>query len=311
MNNKVYINGRFVSADDARVSVFDAAVQHAVGLFETMQAFDGRVFQLDRHIQRLIDSAEQTALTRHLQYDGLCDLVRQTLAENQRTEARVRLTITGGDLSLLAAARSSGAPGKAQPTVICSLTDPTEYPPTFFDEGVTLVIADAKANPFDPLAGHKTLNYWARLTSLADAAARQAGEALWFSVTNHLVGGAVSNVFLVKDEQLWTPIARGEEVEGALPSPVLPGTTRAAIIELAEAADLPVVRKMLSINDLLEADEMFLTNSSWQVLPAVRLEKETIGDGKVGPTTQRLREALLARIQHDCAGDPTSDEKPD
>lgn len=301
MSDKVYINGRFVAAGQARLSVHDAAVGHAVGLFETMQAFDGRVFQLGRHIERLIDSAEQTALTRHLQYDPLCDLVRQTLTENQRTEARVRLTITGGDLSLLAAVRSPQRNRKHQPTIICSVTDPTEYPPAFFEEGVMLVIADAKANPFDPLAGHKTLNYWARLTSLADAAARQAGEALWFSVTNHLVGGAVSNVFLVKDQQLFTPFARGEEAEGALPSPVLPGTTRAAVIDLADAADLPVVRKMLSINDVLEADEMFLTNSSWQVLPAVRLEKENIGDGKVGPMTRRLREALLEQIRRDCS----------
>jgi branched-chain amino acid aminotransferase len=154
-------------------------------------------------------------------------------------------------------------------------------------------------NPFDPMAGHKTLNYWSRLRVLAEAAQRGAGEALWFSVSNHLAGGSVSNVILVKDGQLLTPLARGEEPDASLPSPILPGITRAAIIELAEAADIPVHRKMLSITDVLEADEAMLTNSSWQILPVVQVEKEKIGSGKPGPITLDLRSKLLELIEEE------------
>ena len=296
---KAYVNGKLVELDAAVLSAHDAAVQHGVGLFETMQAFNGVVFALDAHIERLVQSAQQTGLTDQLHPKPLAELVNHTVEANGLVEARVRLTVTGGDLSLLGQARAGGGSSKHTPSIVCVVSEPTQYPPAFFEAGVRVVIADPKANPFDPLAGHKTLNYWMRLRTLADAAARQAGEALWFGVTNHLAGGAVSNAFVVKDQQLLTPIARGEEPEAGLPAPVLPGITRAAVIECADAADIPVHRRMLTISDVLEADELFLTNSSWQVLPVVKVEKEAIGEGEVGPVTQRLREALLATIERE------------
>ena len=158
--------------------------------------------------------------------------------------------------------------------MVVTAAPPTQYDAGFFEQGITALIARPGANPFDPAAGHKTLAYWSRLRTLRQAAAAGAGEAIWLNVTNHLASGAVSNLFIVKDETLLTPYARGEEVPEALPAPVLPGITRAAVIELAHTLDLPVQRRMLSVNDLLEADEVFLTNSSWLVLPVSRVEKK-------------------------------------
>ena len=293
---KSFVNGQMMPLEDAVLSIHDAGLQHGVGLFETLQAFNGKVFRLVPHIERLIESARQTGLSNALRLEPLCDLVETTLGENRLTEARIRLTITGGDLSLLAAARSGGTQPGQQPSVLCVTNRPTEYPASFFEQGVMVVIADAKANPLDPLAGHKTLNYWSRLKALARAATQQAGEALWFAVTNHLCGGSVSNAFIVKDGKLLTPIGRDEETPGALPSPVLPGITRAAVIEIAEGLSIDIEKKMLTINDVLEANEIFLTNSSWQVLPVVSVEDRTIGSGKPGEMTTKLRSALLDLI---------------
>lgn len=294
---KAFINGALVPLDQATVSAHDAAVQHGVGLFETMQAFNGRGFRLDAHVNRLIDSADELGLSRSLRVGPLCETVEHTLSANGMTEARVRLTVTGGDLSLLAAAKAGERSPRHTPSILCVASEPTRYPPGFFEDGVTVTIADPKANPFDPTAGHKTLNYWTRLRALADAAAAGAGEAMWFTVTNHLAGGSVSNALLVKDGAVLTPIARGEEGSSTLPSPVLPGITRAAVIEIAESRDLPVHKQMLSIDDLLNADEVMLTNSSWQVLPVTAVENERIGGGEVGPVTKQLRQALLERIE--------------
>ncbi len=296
---KAYVNGKFVELEDATLGIHDAGLQHAVGLFETMQAFNGRVFRLEAHVDRLIRSAKELGLTASLRADPLCELVEATLRENEMTEARLRLTVTGGDLSLLAAAaaaRDGDRPGPHTPTVLCVATEPTEYPAAFFARGVTVAIADSRANPFDVHAGHKTLNYWPRLRALADASVAGAGEALWLSVTNHLAAGSVSNVLLVKDGAILTPFAHGEEETGALPAPVLPGVTRAAVIELAEDMDIPVHRRMLNIEDVLNADEMMLTNSSWQVLPVTAVEKSKLANGKPGELTLKLREALLERI---------------
>ena len=156
-------------------------------------------------------------------------------------------------------------------------SEPTRFADGYFEKGITVVVHGPGANPFDETAGRKTLNYWERLRSLRRAATVGAGEAIWLNITNHLASGAVSNVLLVKDGQLLTPFARGEEVKGALAAPVLPGITRAAVIECAEKRGIDVVRRMLTVDDLLEADEVLLTNSGWGVLPVTKIEKHVGG----------------------------------
>ena len=305
---KVYLDGKFVNEGEAALSAFDAGVQHAVGLFETMRAYNGRIFRLDEHINRLIRSARELGLSGRLHAGPLREAVDRTLRANDLLEARLRLTLTGGNLSMLAARpgaedneeAGAGPPPEHRPTGLIAASTPTVYPESFFTDGVGVVAADAKANPFDPMAGHKTVNYWSRLQALAAAARAGAGESLWFTVTNHLASGAVSNAFLVKDGELLTPIARGEEPAGGLAAPVLPGVTRAAVIEATDRLGLPVRRKMLTIHDLLDADEVFLTNTSWLLLPVVRMEKETIGDGKVGPTSRKLYDELARTIHAEC-----------
>lgn len=195
------------------------------------------------------------------------------------------------------------------PTVLIVAQPATRYPDAMFDRGVMVSLADARANPLNPFEGHKCLNYWWRLRELQLASAKGAAEAIVMQVSNHLAGGCVSNIFLVKDGELLTPIARGEEggvipgesdfdgpaapkPKGALPSPVLPGIMRGAVIDLAEMRSIPVTRRMLSIDDLLGADEVFLTNSSWGVLPVVAVEAHLVGSGKPGEITTALRQAV-------------------
>jgi len=286
---QVWINGEFVNRDDARISIFDASVQHAIGVFETMQAREGRVYRLEQHLERLANSCSVLLLTERLRTEALADAVRLVVERNGMTDARVRLTLTGGDLNAL---QSSGA-SSGDPTIIIVAQPPAPYPEAMFDNGVSVTLADGRLNPFDPMAGHKTLNYWPRIQALQIAASRSAGEALWFTVSNYLASGCVSNVFIVKDGVLHTPIARDEEEQGALPAPVLPGITRQAIMDLADAKGIGTSRRMIDIDDTLDADEVFLTNSSWGVLPVVGLEREAIADGHVGPVTRALRQAWL------------------
>ena len=292
---QVWLNGQFVPRDSATISVFDAGLQHGVGLFETMLARNGAIFRGESHMHRLADSARELLLSERLRIDPLIDAAELTVKRNNLTDARVRLTVTGGNLNLL----QSEAKSQVDPTILIVAQPPTVYPPAFFEKGVMVVIADGRDNPLHPMAGHKTLNYWPRIQALQLAAAKRAGEAIWLSVTNHLSAGSVSNIFLVKDGRLLTPIARGEEEQGGLPSPVLPGITRRTIIELAEESDITSEKRMLDINDLLGADEVFLTNSSWGVLPVVAVEREQIGEAQVGEITMQLRRAWLDVVEQD------------
>ncbi len=297
---QVYLNGEMVDHGDAHIGVEDAGLQHAVGLFETMGVYHGRVFRLQAHLDRLRGSAQALGLAGGAaSLGGLGEAVEETVRRNQLDRARLRLTVTAGQASLL---RDSSVQQPAGPTLLIVPSEPTVYDLAYFEEGIMAVVAPGMANPFDPLAGHKALSYWGRLRTLRQAAAIGAGEAIWLTPTNHLASGAVSNLFLVKGDQLLTPIARGEEAQGALPAPVLPGVTRAAVIELAESIGLSVVRRMLDINDLLDADEAFLTNAGWLVLPVTRVEKKTLGGGRVGAVTLKLRQALLDLIEQETQG---------
>ncbi len=294
----IFLNGQILPPDQARIAADDAGFQHAVGLFETMHAQNGQVFRLQQHLERLCISARSLGLTRDLNATALAEAVRLTIEHNQIDRARIRLTITPGSLSLLA---TSGKPDDAPGTVLIQPTEATVYDPRYFEEGITVLVAQPGANPFDALAGHKTLAYWARLRTLRQAATAGAGEAIWLNVSNHLASGCISNIFLVKDGQLLTPIARDEEVENSLPAPVLPGITRAAVIEIAEGLGVTIKKQMLGIDDLLDADEVFLTNSSWQVLPVTKVEKSVVGAGVAGELTKRLRGELLELIEKECA----------
>lgn len=311
----VFLDGKFIARDDARVSAFDAGFQHGVGLFETLLAVRDargvRVLHLQEHVERLRVSAAALGLSESLRAGALEEAVRRA-ADHGATDypaakrLRLRLTITGGDLNML----SGGGPSAHTPTLLIVAQPATEYPPEMFALGTLATLADFRPSPLDPMQGHKTLNYWGRLRELQQAAGKGAGEALVFSVTNHLVGGCVSNVFVVRGDTLFTPIARGEEEEVAsgdnasdfdaspgppagpvLPSPVLPGIVRRWVLDWAIGAGLTTRRRMLALDDLLAADEVFLTNSSWGVLPVVRLEAETVGPGRPGPIATGLTKA--------------------
>ncbi|MGD9693067.1 MAG: aminotransferase class IV [Phycisphaerales bacterium] len=302
----IWLNGEFVEAERAEVSALDAGLQHGVGLFETMLGVGGKVFRLHKHLERLQVSARVLGLSESARINPLAEAVRRVVERAGLERARVRLTMTGGDLRMLGPAGS----GATTPTVVITAQPVTERPREMFERGALVMVGSGRVNPLDPTAGHKTLNYWMRLRELREAARAGASEALMLQVTNHVAGGAVSNVFVVKDGVALTPIARGEEQEVAgeaqgggagevsgrqsvrtLASPVLPGVTRAFVREALEARGVRVERRMLSVADVLDADEVFLTNSQWGALPVSRVEGKTIGAGSVGEMTRAVVEA--------------------
>jgi branched-subunit amino acid aminotransferase/4-amino-4-deoxychorismate lyase len=286
MTDLVYLNGQFLPATEARIGIYDGGFLHGAGLFETMRADYGKVFRFDQHLDRMLGSAEKLGLPIERPDLPLTRDMDELLERNGLETARVRLTVTVG--SMHPNAMSEGAP----PLTVCvTATELAPYPPDMLAVGVNVMICAFAQVTTDPLAGHKTINYLARLVALRHAQKFTCAEALWFTTENFLAEGCVSNVFVVKNGALATP---------PLNTPVLPGVTRAVVLEIAEQNAIVAEERRLNINDVLDADEILLTNSSMLVLPVCRVEKKEIGSGKPGPMGTMLRERLLDTIRAEC-----------
>ena len=285
MGAMIYHNGEFQPATDARVSASDGGLLHGAGVFETMRAEGGRVFRLDQHLARMKRSI--TALIRPIDDDALPGAVifSELLRRNDLDAARVRMTVTAG--------ATSAEPGEeASPlTVLVTAAPLQEYPAEFFSRGIAVMICPFRQSPSDPIAGHKTVAYLPRLLGLRAAGQAQCIEALWFTTENRLAEGCISNVFVVSKGVLRTP---------PLDTPVLPGIARACVLELAAAAEIETHEQPLTINDLLDADEVFLTNTIMRVMPVIRVERRDIAAGTVGPITQRLLDAYRGLTGKEC-----------
>lgn len=289
----VWLNGEFIEIDAAKVSAFDAGFQHGVGVFETMRAAKGRVLDLDDHLQRMSDSAKALRLSERMRLEPLAEAVVQTLKRSGLEDARIRVTVSGGDLNLL---REGGA--SQDPTILIVVQPPTQYPNELYEKGVTVTVCETRVNPTDEFSGHKTLWYWPRLLELQRAAAQGASESLWFDLRNMVGCGCVSNVLIVEGDKLVAPRARGEEpAEGdPRPSGVLPGIVRSNVLEWASQEGLEVLREDVDASRLLQANEVMLTNSGWGIMPVVAVEDNTISGGIPGEFTMKVIERWRERL---------------
>ncbi|HIJ72434.1 MAG TPA: hypothetical protein HPP87_13920 [Planctomycetes bacterium] len=279
--NKVFLNNKIVDDAEAHISVSDSGFLYGMGLFETMRCTGGRVFALEAHLSRLFASAAKLAISNPYDKEYISDVIEQVLAANNLTDARLRLTLTNGPMS---------ASNECKPTLLITATRFEPYPAQYYEKGVRVVLTDFRQNVQDPITRHKTTNYFSRLLALDIAHKKQAAEALWFTTDGRLAEGCVSNVFCVKDSVLYTP---------TLDTPVLPGVMRKTVCEVAKAESVSLIEKDLTIQDLLAADEVFITNVIMLVLPVVAVEAHTVGDGKVGAITSRLMKCVDKVVSQD------------
>jgi len=281
MTARVYLNGKLIEIHKAAVPVSNPALLHGVGLFETLRAYDGRPFRLQEHIERMKASAGKLNMPVLELIDRVPEAVWQVLDANRLKNARVRFTVT--------------PPGQAEPsdepTLLVAAQETAGYPQELYERGMTVyACTDYRQSGHDPLVGHKTTSYFSRLLVLRDGQDRSCGEALWFTPENCLAEGCISNVMLVKDGRLRTP---------PLDTPILPGITRAIVLELARAAGIAVEEDPCTITDVLEADELFLTNAIMEVMPVTHMERKAIGSEKPGPVTRKLAAAYRDLIERE------------
>jgi len=275
MEEIVYLNGAMVPRSQAKIPAMDYGFLYGYGLFETMRAYSGTVFRLDSHIARLAKSADRLGIA--VDTAILKKAVTDTLKANGLREARVRLTVSIGEGSLVPDLHSCTAPG-----VLVVAAKYTPYADEVYQRGFRVIVSSIHRNSQSPVPAMKTANYMESLLARQEAKAAGVDDALFLNEKGQLAEVSTSNIFLVSKNVLKTP--RQE-------SGILPGITRGVILELAPQMGIMALESDILLEEIVGADEAFLTNSILEIMPVTNLNGKAIRDGRPGPITCRLMSA--------------------
>jgi branched-chain amino acid aminotransferase len=284
MTPRVYINGKLFDKPEAKVSVYDHGFLYGDGVFEGIRIYEGKVFRLREHIDRLYESARHIKLDIPLDREQMIEAVLETVRANAQKDGYIRLVVSRGAGTLGLDPRKT-----SDPQVIIIVDDISLYPPELYEHGMEIAtVATIRNHPNAVNPRIKSLNYLNNI--LAKIEAIQAGciEALMLNHKGELAECTGDNIFLVKRGGLMTP-----SVEAG----ILEGITRNAIMELARSAGIPVREMPLTRHDVYAADECFLTGTAAEVIPVTKCDGRPIGAGKPGPITRQLRERFQQLVR--------------
>jgi branched-chain amino acid aminotransferase len=276
---KIYLDGAFYSKEDAKISVFDHGLLYGDGVFEGIRAYQGRVFKLTEHIERLYDSAKAILLTIPHTPVEMERIVLDTCRESGIRDGYIRLVVTRGvgDLGL--------NPTKCpKATVFCIATGISIYPERVYQEGLKVVTAATqRIGPASLSPAIKSLNYLNQVLARIEGNLAGADELIVLNHEGHVAECTADNIFIIKKDRILTPpVSAG----------ALGGITRGAVMDIARGMGTPVQEANLTRYDLWVADEVFLTGTAAEVVPVREIDGRIIGSGSIGPRTQAFVRAF-------------------
>ncbi len=274
---KVFINGKYYPKSEAKISVYDHGLLYGDGVFEGIRVYSGRVFKLKEHLQRFFHSAQALQIACPYSEEELTQHILRTLQINGLYDnAYIRLVMTRGigDLGINPRKCREG------PTVII-ITDRIQiYPLELYEKGINAIICSTRKVPPDSLPAEvKSLNYLNNILGIIEANLAGVYEGIVLDHNGWVTEATVDNIFLVREGVLWTPPVYLN---------ILPGITRATVLQLARQRGIPVEERPFGPAFLYTADEVFLTGTGAEVIPVVEIDGRKIGDGRPGPITRQL-----------------------
>jgi len=271
----IFVNGKLVPREEAKVSVFDHGFLYGDGVFEGIRVYDGVVFRLKEHIDRLYESARTIALQIPMSREEMIDATLRTVAANEKRDAYIRLVVSrgAGDLGI--------DPANCRDATVVIIVDAIKlYPTEMYEKGVPLVTSSVRRVPLECLDTRvKSLNYLNNIMAKIQAKGAGAVEAVMLNTQGMVAECTADNLFIVKGGILKTP----DLSQGALG-----GITRATILDLARKDGIPAVETVFALHDVYNADECFLTGTGAEIVPVISLDGRPIGDGRPGTITLRL-----------------------
>lgn len=274
-----YVNGAFVPKDEAKISVYDHGYLYGDGVFEGIRAYNGRVFRLEAHLDRLYESAKYVMLEIPLSKEAFAEAILETVRRTGLKDAYIRPVVSRGvgDLGL--------DPRKCPtPTVVIIVDTIQLYPKEAYARGLRMVTATTRKIRPDALAPQaKTLNYLGNILARLEANRAGVDEALMLSSEGYVCECSADNIFLVRHNEVWTPPAH---------LGILKGITRDSVMGLVRSLGMKMLEEVFTLHDVYTADECFLTGTGAEVGPVVEVDGRRIAEGAPGEVTQRLLRAF-------------------
>lgn len=282
----IYLNDKLVLGNEAVISPYDHGFLYGHGLFETMRVYNGRVFCLNEHLQRLADGGEVLGWPEWFDADHLSSSIYQTLEKNGLQDASVRLTVSRG----MGASRPDPL-SCSQLTVVVFAMPIQPVSNEVYEQGWSLVTTHIRRNLTSPLCTIKTANYLDNILAKAEARQQGASDGLLLNTNGSIAEGTMCNIFFVKGGRLITPDKN---------SGLLPGITRAKVLQLADQAGIDIEERQVYPDELLRVSEVFLTSSLLEIMPVTMIDQCIFNDGRPGKITQFLKEEYRKLVKSSC-----------
>jgi len=280
MGLKIWLDDKLVEEADAKISIFDHGLLYGDGVFEGIRVYNGKIFELQAHINRLFDSAKAIRLEVPISKDKLIKAAEKTIEANGVIDGYIRLVVTRGVGTL------GLNPFICENSKIFIIADNIQlYPEELYEKGLKVISATVVRN--HPLATPpqvKSLNYLNNILAKIEALDRNVPEAIMYNHEGYVAEATGDNVFIAKNDLIYTPPVEAGALEGV---------TRGVVIKLAKQEKLEVVEKNLTKCDLYTCEEFFLTGTAAEVIGVVEIDGRIIGDGKPGPYTRLLRKKFF------------------
>lgn len=282
----VFLNGQFVAPEEAKVSLFDHGYLFGDGIFETLRAYERRIFRLDHHLDRLFQSGRYLCLSIPVSKEGLGKLCREALERSGLSQAYLRITVSRG-----VGGRGIDPDACKSPTISIIVKDVPLYPQESYQSGIATKIVGVTRKDEGALSGRiKGCNYQSNILARIELNQHGLIEGILLNTRGRIAEGTVSNTFLVKDRKLLTP---------SLDCGCLEGVTRSAVIEVARNLGIMVEEGELNHYDLYTAEECFFTNTIMEIMPVNSVDGRRIGTEAPGDVTRRLASGLKDLIKRE------------
>ena len=279
----IYVNDRFVRKEEARISVFDHGFLYGDGIYETLRAYKGRIFMLRHHLARLRRSAGLIGLDMPIPESDWPALLQETLERNALSDAYLRITISRGEGAIGLDPRLC-----PRPTVVIIGLPLQSYPPQLFQDGVSLTVVSVRRNLSSALPPQiKSLNFLNNILAKQEATQQGAFDGVMLNHQGHVTECTTSNILFAKDQCLCTP---------SVECGILDGITREIVLLMAKEDKLPIDEGCYTPEMLQHADEIFLTNTTMEIMPVRRIDTQRIGQEIPGPITRRLQELFRLNL---------------